>query len=184
MKECKFNRIHVSLRRSLFRRAVHKSFHLEDPDCMASVNETHFFFTIVAGKCGTQTKNVGPLVEISNSITYRSKEKHLLSVPVKCSYRKEERTAFVAREFQLMHNERFVGVWLGHMYHFNQRTVLDSSVSELWTVMPLEITSTERNGILEVKVEAIDADYDFVIDHCKIKPSPTSIRRRTLVDNE
>jgi len=184
IKECKFNRIHVSVRRSFLRRAVHKSFHLEDPACVASVNETHFFFTIVAGKCGTQTTNVGPLVEISNSITYRRKGKHLFSVPIKCSYRKEERTAFAERAFQLMHNERFVGVWLGQMYHFNQRIVLDSSVSELLTVMPLEITSTETNGVLDVKVEAIDANYDFVIDHCKIKPSPTSIRKRTIVDND
>lgn len=83
-----------------------------------------------------------------------------------------------------MHNERFVSVWLGKKYHFSQKIVLDSSVTGLMGGMPLNIIATETDGVLDVTVAAKDTNLDFVIDHCKVKPSPTSIRKRTLVDNE
>ena len=184
VKECKFDTIHVSLRRSMLRGAVPTDLQLNDPACAASVNETHFFFTIRHGKCATKSRSTGLRVEISNSINYRSRGSYIFSIPVKCSYTKMDRTAFAARALQIMHDERFVSVWLGAKYHFSQKTVLDSSVVDLIGSMPLNVITTETDGVLDTVITAKDENLDFVIDHCKIKPSPASIRKQTLVINE
>ena len=183
MKKCAFDRIHVSFQRAFMRRAKQANLQLEDPNCVASVNETHFFFNIHRGRCGTLAKSSGSLIEISNSINYRINGKQLFSVPVKCSYTQDESIAAL-KALSVMHNERFISVWLGKQYHFSRKVVLDSSVSELINDMPLDIVANEANGILDFVISPKDENLEFVIDHCKIKPSPASKRKRILLENE
>lgn len=183
VEECKFDRIHVSLRRSFFKRAVRANLQLDDPNCIASVNETHFSFNIHHGTCGTLAKTTGSLVEISNYINYRTEGRQVFSVPVKCTYTKEKGLGSAVRAFQISHQEKYVSIWLGRKYHFNKKIVLDSSVSRFIEEIPLDIRASEDGGVLDVTISTVDDEMDFVIDHCKIKPSPSSQRERLLIIN-
>lgn len=184
LKECKFNRIIVSLRRSYLRRATQSNLQLEDPNCIASVNETHFSFNVHRGSCGTLAKTTGSRVEISNSINYRINGRHVFSIPVKCIYTKEKGIASAIQAFNVIHPDKFVSVWLGKKYHFNKKIVLDSSISNFLDDVPLIIKTNEMDDILDVTISPNHEGLDFVIDHCKVKPSPSSKRQRIIVNNE
>ena len=168
----------------MLRSATPNNLQLEDPSCLAHVNETHFSFNIKRGRCGTLTKQMGTTIEISNSVNYRIDGTQVFSVPVKCKYTESKGSSIAERPFKAVNRERYVSVSLSPSYHFNKKVVLDQGVAEAFSHMPLSINAIEYQGILDVSIASFDKNLDFVIDHCKVKPSATSKRKRLLIENE
>lgn len=168
----------------MLRTATQNNLQLEDPNCLANVNETHFSFNIKRGKCGTLAKQSGTTIEISNSVNYRIDGTQVFSVPVKCKYTENRGSSLAERSFKVANRERYVSVSLSPSYHFNKKVVLDPGVAEVFSHMPLSINARELQGILDVSIASFDKNLEFVIDHCKVKPSATSKRKRLLIENE
>eukprot|EP00112_Aurelia_sp_Birch-Aquarium-sp1_P009834 Seg2133.4 transcript_id=Seg2133.4/GoldUCD/mRNA.D3Y31 product="ZP domain-containing protein" protein_id=Seg2133.4/GoldUCD/D3Y31 len=184
VKKCKFEMIQVAIRRTMLRTATQNNLQLEDPNCLANVNETHFSFNIKRGKCGTLAKQSGTTIEISNSVNYRIDGTQVFSVPVKCKYTENRGSSLAERSFKVANRERYVSVSLSPSYHFNKKVVLDPGVAEVFSHMPLSINARELQGILDVSIASFDKNLEFVIDHCKVKPSATSKRKRLLIEND
>ena len=105
------------------------------------------------------------------------------SIPVKCKYTESKASSSAGRSYKIAHRERFVSIWLGKGYHFNRKIVLDPSVTEVFSDTPLNIAANEIGDVLEVSVSPYNKDLFFVIDHCKVKPSPSSMRKRMLIEH-
>ncbi len=182
-KRCMFDTINVAIARDMLPTSKSENFQLDDPNCIANLNKTHFFLNVKRGKCGTLSKSTGGEVEISNTIYYRVNGMEIFNVPLKCKY-KEKVGSSASRSLFIANHRRFVSVTISRNYYLNKKVIFDSNFADFFPAVPLDIQAVEINGNLDILVRPMSSSLSFIVDHCKVKPSLSSKTKIVLVENE